>query len=92
MEIPRRIVRDYMFASQILMQTNDLTDAEQEAAQKILGQLREKFAPVANCKSSHDFTPPSVGIDTLCSERVPSRTSYLTHIATAAWKASPPTL
>lgn len=45
MDIPRRIVRDYVFASQSLMRTNDLTDAEIEAVQETLGQLTRKFAP-----------------------------------------------
>jgi hypothetical protein len=51
MDIPRRIVRDYVFASQILMKTNDLTDEEIEAVQTMLGLLRKRFAPVDNYKS-----------------------------------------
>ncbi len=51
MVIPRRIVRDYMFASQVLMKTNDLTEAEIEAVQEMLEQLTKKFAPVNTYKS-----------------------------------------
>ncbi len=51
MDIPRRIVRDYMFASQILIKTNDLTNIEIKAVREMLGQLTKKFAPVDNSKS-----------------------------------------
>lgn len=39
MSIPRQIIDDYMKASEDLMKLEDLTDAETEAVQKMLGQL-----------------------------------------------------
>lgn len=51
MFIPRRIVRDYMFASQVLMKTNDLNADEIEAVQEILVQLSKKFDAKARAQS-----------------------------------------
>ena len=51
MNIPRRIVRDYMFASQTLMKTNDLNEAEIEAVLKMAEQLTKKFVPVDKYES-----------------------------------------
>ena len=51
MAIPRRIVRDYMFASRILMKTNDLTNAEIKAVREMLEQLTRKFSPGDDYKS-----------------------------------------
>ena len=49
--IPRRIVRDYMFAGQVLMKTPDLTEAEIEAVIEMAEQLTKKFVPVDELQS-----------------------------------------
>ncbi len=41
MSIPRQIVRDYMEASESVLQLDDLTDAEREAIQEMLDRLME---------------------------------------------------
>ena len=43
MSIPRPSVREYVQASEILLKLDDLTDAEMEAVQEMLGRLSEKF-------------------------------------------------
>ena len=41
MSIPRQIVRDYMEASEKLMELGDLTEAETEAVQEMLDRIAE---------------------------------------------------
>ena len=43
MSISRPSVREYVQASEVLLRLDDLTDAEMEAVQEILGRLSEKF-------------------------------------------------
>ena len=43
MSIPRPSVREYVQASEVLLKLDDLTDAEMEAVEEMLGRLSEKF-------------------------------------------------
>ena len=47
----RPSVREYVQASEILLKLDDLTDAEMEAVEEMLGRLSEKF------DSGQDGTP-----------------------------------
>lgn len=43
MEIPRRTVREYIYVSQLLLKVNDLTNAEIDAVQEMVGRISKKF-------------------------------------------------
>ena len=43
MSTPRLSVREYVHASEVLLKLDDLTDAEMEAVEEMLGRLSEKF-------------------------------------------------
>ena len=43
MSIPRPSVREYVQASELLLKLDDLTDAEMEAVEEMLGRLSERF-------------------------------------------------
>ena len=45
MSIPRQSVRDYIEASEKLLELDDLTDEETEAVYKMLGRLTERLTP-----------------------------------------------
>lgn len=44
MSNPRQVIDEYMKASEKLMKLNDLTDAETEVVEKMLGQLTEMLS------------------------------------------------